>query len=143
MHMRGTPATMQSFAEYGDVVAEVVAELGTSLRQALHAGVPAERIVLDPGIGFAKRAEHSLALIAGLGRLAELGRPLLVGPSRKSFIGELLGGVPPQQRAMGTVAACVAALLQGARIFRVHDVAPVRQALAVAEGIRRSVPTVP
>lgn len=140
MHMRGTPATMQSRAAYDDVVEEVAAELGDSLRQALAAGIPASRIVLDPGIGFAKRAEHSLALLAGLERLAGLGRPVLVGPSRKSFIGDILGGVLPRQRGFGTVAACVAALLRGARLFRVHDVAPARQALDVAEAIRRTAP---
>lgn len=140
MHMRGTPETMQALARYDDVAAEVAAELGGALCGALEAGIDADRIVLDPGIGFAKTAEHNLQLLAQLDRLLALGRPLLVGPSRKAFLGPLLGGRPPEQRAAGTVGACVAALLGGARIFRVHDVAPVRQALDVAEAIRRSRP---
>jgi dihydropteroate synthase len=140
MHMRGTPQTMQDHATYADAVGEVTDELGHRFRHALAAGVPAANIVLDPGIGFAKTAEHNLALLAGLDRLAVLGRPLLIGPSRKSFIGQILGGVAPRARIAGTVAACVAGLLRGARLFRVHDVAPVREALDVAEAIRRASP---
>jgi dihydropteroate synthase len=141
MHMRGTPQTMRSLATYDDVVEEVRAELAAALARAAAAGIPPERIVLDPGIGFAKQAEHSLALLAALDRLAQSGFPLLVGPSRKSFIGDLLGGVPSERRVFGTIGACVSALLRGARIFRVHDVEPVRQALDVAEAIRQSRPS--
>jgi len=138
MHMRGTPQTMQAHARYTDVVSEVVAELGRSLQQARAAGIPDRSIVLDPGLGFAKTAEHNLALLAALDRFVALGLPLLVGPSRKAFVGQILGGLPPRERVAGTVGACVAALLGGARIFRVHDVAPVRQALDVADAIRRT-----
>jgi dihydropteroate synthase len=136
MHMRGTPADMQEHATYGDVVREVVAELRPRLSAARGAGIEAERVVVDPGIGFAKTAEHNLRLLAHLPALAELGRPILLGVSRKAFLGALLGGAPPEERVVATAAACVAGLLGGARIFRVHDVVPVRQALIVAEAIR-------
>ncbi len=136
VHMRGTPETMQSLARYGDVVGEVTAELEGSIGRARAAGIPAERIVADPGIGFAKTAGQNLALIAGLPRLiARLGRPVLLGPSRKAFIGALLGGVPPAERDAGTVGACVAGLFRGARIFRVHDVRTARHALDVAHAV--------
>ena len=138
MHMRGTPETMQELARYGDVVAEVAEELGASLRRAAAAGIPPERIVVDPGIGFAKTAEQNLALVAGAGSLARrLGRPVLLGPSRKAFLGMLLGGVPAAERDAGTVGACVAGLARGARLFRVHDVRAARHALDVAEAVLR------
>jgi dihydropteroate synthase len=92
--------------------------------------------VLDPGIGFAKNQEHNLRMLAALDVLAALGRPLMLGVSRKAFIGALLGGAAPRDRAVGTAAACVAGLLAGVRIFRVHDVRVVREALTVAEAIR-------
>jgi dihydropteroate synthase len=138
MHMRGEPASMQDHARYADVVAEVGAELGESFARARRLGVSPEAIVLDPGIGFAKTAAHNLSLLAGLRAFLVFERPLLVGPSRKAFIGELAGGVPPRERSAGTLAACVAALLAGARLFRVHDVAAVRQGLDVAEAIRHA-----
>jgi dihydropteroate synthase len=138
MHMRGTPATMQGLADYGDVVDDVAAELAVSLARADAAGIARERVVLDPGIGFAKTAEQNLALIASLRRLqARLGRPVLLGPSRKAFIGALLGGVPAAERDAGTVGACVAGLARGARLFRVHDVRAARQALDVAWAVLR------
>jgi dihydropteroate synthase len=135
MHMRGEPASMQEHAQYGDVVAEVSTELRASLTAAVDAGVDPHAIVVDPGIGFAKTAAHNLAILARLHALSDLGRPILVGPSRKAFIGLLSGGVPPGERLAGTIAACVAALLGDARLFRVHDVAPIRQALDVAYAI--------
>jgi dihydropteroate synthase len=131
MHMRGTPADMRERAAYGDVTAEVRAELSEAVDRALASGIRPEAIVLDPGFGFAKDATQSLRLLGDLPKLATLGFPMLVGPSRKSFLGEVLG-LPPKERAVGTAAACVLAYLGGARIFRVHDVAPVVQALAVA-----------
>lgn len=140
MHSRGGVAEMASYelARYGeDPVGEVVSELRSSRDTALAEGVAPAQIVLDPGLGFAKRTEHSVAVLAGLDRLLSLGHPVLVGPSRKRFIGELSGGLPPEQRLEGTIAACVAALLRGARIFRVHDVGPVRRALDVADEIRK------
>ena len=136
MHMRGTPETMQRDPRYDDVVGEVAAELEAARARAVAAGIEAERVVLDPGIGFGKTAEHNLALIAGLERISALGSPVLLGASRKAFIGALLGGLPPGERGAGTAGACVAGLLKGARIFRVHDVRLVREALIVAEAIR-------
>ncbi|HEV2736751.1 MAG TPA: dihydropteroate synthase, partial [Longimicrobiaceae bacterium] len=133
MHMRGTPETMQRDPRYADVAGEVADELAAALERARAAGIADARVVLDPGIGFAKTAEHNLELLARLGELARLGRPLLLGPSRKSFIGKILGGVPAEERDAGTAAACVVGLLHGARVFRVHDVRVVRQALDVAE----------
>lgn len=138
MHMRGTPETMQSLTDYGDVAAEVAAELEGPVARAVAAGVAPERIVVDPGVGFAKTAAQNLALIAGLGALVRrLGRPVLLGPSRKSFIGHLLGGAPAEARDAGTVGACVAGLARGARIFRVHEVRAAREALLVADAILR------
>jgi dihydropteroate synthase len=138
MHMRGTPRTMQHDPRYGDVAEEVAGELEGALGRAAAAGIPAERVVVDPGIGFAKTAAHNLELIGRLDALGRLGRPVLLGPSRKSFIGAVLGGIPAEERGTGTAAACVVGLLRGARIFRVHDVRIVRQALEVAEAIRRA-----
>jgi dihydropteroate synthase len=136
MHMRGTPETMQQNPTYADVVGEVTDELATALQAAVEAGIAPERIVVDPGIGFAKTGAHNLELLSRLGELGRLGRPILLGVSRKAFLGTLLGGAAPAERATATAAACVAGLLQGARIFRVHDVRVVREALAVAEAIR-------
>lgn len=138
MHMRGSPQTMQHLADYGDVVTDVISELGDRLKVADAAGIAREHVVVDPGIGFAKRAEHNLQLLARLSELRLLGRPVLVGVSRKAFLGSLLGDVPPEERVVATASACVAGLLAGARIFRVHDVRPVRQALGVAEAIREA-----
>lgn len=135
MHMRGTPETMQRNLEYHDVVAEVVSALHAALERAEAAGIPRRRMVLDPGIGFAKAGTQNLRLIANSRALRALGRPVLLGPGRKSFLGALMGGAPPDRRLMGTVAACVTGFLYGARIFRVHDVAAVRQALDVAHAI--------
>jgi dihydropteroate synthase len=136
MHMRGGPEDMARRAEYTDVVGEVADELGRAVERALAAGVEREALVVDPGIGFAKGAGHSLALLGDLGPVRALGLPILVGPSRKSFLGAVLS-TPVSDRLAGTLAACVAAYFQGARIFRVHDVEPVVQALAVAEAIAR------
>jgi dihydropteroate synthase len=138
MHMRGTPRTMQSLAVYGDVASEVAAELAPRLDRALAAGIDAERIVLDPGVGFAKTAEQNLELIARLDVIAALGRPVLLGASRKAFIGKLLGGIAADERDAGTVGACVVGLARGARIFRVHEVRAARQALDVADAILRA-----
>jgi dihydropteroate synthase len=138
MHTRGTPETMQSLAEYGGVAEEVASELGSVLDRAIAAGIAAERIVLDPGVGFAKAGEQNSELIARLGVLGRLGRPLLLGASRKAFIGHLLGGIAADERDAGTIGACVAGLARGARIFRVHDVRSARHALDVAWSILRT-----
>ena len=139
MHSRGGVSDMATyeFAVYqGDVVQAIRGELETSLLVAREAGVDADAIVLDPGIGFAKRSEHSLAALAGLPVLTTLGYPLLVGVSRKRFIGELTDETEPAKRVHGTTGANVAALMLGAQLFRVHDVRVARQALDVAWAVR-------
>jgi dihydropteroate synthase len=141
MHSRGGVAEMGTYrhAEYGDdVVAEVLDELRRSVQLALSLGITREAIVVDPGIGFAKRSEHSLQVLAELDRVVALGFPVMVGVSRKRFIGELSGVHSAAERVAGTVGANVAALMRGAKLFRVHDVAPNRQALDVAWGIRQA-----
>jgi dihydropteroate synthase len=135
MHSRGPSADMQSRTAYGDVVADVVAELRVSIARAEAAGVVAGAVVVDPGIGFAKTAEQNLALLGRLGELRALGRPLLVGPSRKSFIGTVTGA-PVDARLPGTLAALAACVLAGVEIVRVHDVPEARQAADVAAAIR-------
>jgi len=137
MHMRGTPADMQTRADYGDVAAEVAAELEGALARAVAAGIARERTIVDPGIGFAKTAEQSVELLARVGDLRRLGRPLLVGPSRKSFIGKLTGA-PVAERMPGTIAAVTACVLAGVEILRVHDVAACRQAARVAAALREA-----
>jgi len=134
MHMQGTPATMQQAPAYGDVVAEVAAFLAERAAAARSAGIDAERIWVDPGIGFGKRPEHNLALLAHLERLAALGFPVLVGASRKTFLGAL-GGEPVEARLAASLAAAVLAVAHGARAVRVHDVAPTRRAVAVADAV--------
>lgn len=138
MHSRGSVAEMAHYrmADYGaDAVGEIIEELRGSVRAARERGVAADAIAIDPGLGFAKRTPDSLAALRGLERFLALGHPVLVGPSRKRFIGELSGGLPPEKRLPGTLGACVAALAKGAHIFRVHDVAAARRALDVAHAI--------
>jgi dihydropteroate synthase len=129
-HMRGDPRTMQSEAVYDDVVSEVKAFLEERLAAAVAAGVAEERIMLDPGIGFAKRLEHNLELLRRLDELTTLGRRIVIGTSRKSFLGRITGR-EPDDRLPGTIATNVLALERGASVFRVHDVRPVADALAV------------
>jgi dihydropteroate synthase len=141
MHSRGGVAEMGTYryAEYGsDVVGEAIGELTQAVDRAIATGVAREAIVVDPGIGFAKRSEHSLRILAELDRVCTLGFPVMVGVSRKRFVGELSGVHTAGDRVAGTVGANVAALMNGARLFRVHDVAPNRQALDVAWGIVRA-----
>ncbi len=144
MHMLGEPRTMQREARYDDVVSEVKAFLEERMAFAVAEGVAEERILLDPGIGFGKTASHNLELLRRLGELVAIGRPLVVGTSRKTFLGRVAavaagGGdldevapLPPEARLAGTIATNVMAFERGAAVFRVHDVAPVRDALAVA-----------
>jgi dihydropteroate synthase len=135
-HMRGEPATMQRAPGYTDVVQEVSRELLADAEVALRAGVPRQRIWLDPGIGFGKRPrEHSVVLIARLAELVALGFPVFVGPSRKSFLATLTGA-EVADRLPGSLAAAVACVLSGARALRMHDVAAARQAVDVAAAIR-------
>jgi dihydropteroate synthase len=130
MHMLGEPRTMQRDPHYDDVVAEVKALLEARMEFATREGVAEERIMLDPGIGFGKTLEHNLELLWRLDELVALGRPVVIGTSRKSFIGRLTGR-PLDQRLAGTIATNVLAYERGARVFRVHDVAPVHDALTV------------
>ena len=130
VHMRGDPRTMQSDPRYGDVVREVRDHLAARLAAAVDAGVPEERVLLDPGIGFGKTLEHNLALLAGLPALAGLGRPLLVGVSRKGMFGTLLGR-DVDERMPASVAGGLAAVARGAAVLRVHDVRDTVDALAV------------
>jgi len=138
MHTRGRPAVMAQHASYADVVGEVAAELGAQLHVAEQAGIPREAVVLDPGIGFAKTAEHSIALLARLDdpRLRALDRPWLVGPSRKSFLRAAIGDVPAPGRDWATAAAVTAAILHGAHVVRVHRVAEMVQVARVADMIK-------
>ena len=135
-HSRGTPETMQRNPRYADVLREVSLELRHAVELATRAGVARERIAVDPGIGFGKRLEDNLRLLAGVGRLRrELGCPVLVGPSRKSFLGALTGA-PPVARDRATAAACAVAVYEGADAVRVHDVGGARTAVEVARALR-------
>jgi dihydropteroate synthase len=136
MHMLGEPRTMQNDPHYDDVVDDVKAFLEERLRHAVDAGIAEERVWLDPGIGFGKTVDHNLTLLQRLGELAQLGRPIVVGTSRKGFIGAI-SGQDVEGRVPGTIATNVIALANGAEVFRVHDVAAVAQALALASATLR------
>jgi dihydropteroate synthase len=132
MHMLGEPRTMQEDPRYDDVVSEVRAFLEQRMEVAVRAGVPEERVWLDPGIGFGKTVDHNLELLRRLEEIVAIGRPVVIGTSRKSFLGKLTGGRREDERLPGTIATNVLALERGAAVFRVHDVAPVVDALRVA-----------
>jgi dihydropteroate synthase len=136
MHNRGRSGEMYRYADYEDVPREIAAELRLALARAGDAGIGLESIVLDPGIGFAKRATHSYAALAHLGVLASLDRPILSGPSRKSFLKEAIGDKPPAEREWGTAAAVTASVLMGAHIVRVHGAAEMVDVVRVADRIR-------
>jgi dihydropteroate synthase len=138
MHMKGQPKTMQDDPRYDDVVDEVLRFLEERMAFALARGVREAQIVVDPGIGFGKTVAHNLALLDGLDRLCSLGRPVLLGASRKRFLGAVLGA-EPADRIIGTVATTVIGYLAGAQIFRVHDVKPNFEALRVALAVREGV----
>jgi dihydropteroate synthase len=138
MHMLGEPKTMQHDPRYDDVVREVRDFLAGRAGHAIAAGVEPENIILDPGIGFGKTLEHNLALLRRLDSLVELGFPVLFGASRKRFIGRITGVEDARDRVSGTMAANVLAYERGATFFRVHDVRPNREALAVAEAVHSS-----
>jgi dihydropteroate synthase len=137
MHMRGDPRTMQDDLEYSDVVTEIADFLTEQARIAEQAGCRNCQIVIDPGIGFGKSAAGNLEILGRIEELADRSYPVLVGPSRKSFIGQTLG-LPIQERVEATIAACLAAYAGGATLFRVHDVAPARRALDMACAIRNA-----
>lgn len=135
-HMRGRSRDMYRHAAYDDVVREVAAELRAAVGRATAAGIAREQLVLDPGLGFAKRPAQTFAVLAGLEALAALDRPTLVGPSRKSFLQEALGACPPGEREWGTAAAVAGAVLLGAHIVRVHGVREMKQVVRVADRLR-------
>ncbi len=137
MHSRGTPATMKTLTDYDDVVRQVTSFLTTRADEATEAGVSTASIALDPGIGFAKTPEQSLRLLAGLDELAGTGWPVVVGTSRKSFIGATLG-VPEDQRLEGTAASVAWAVAQGAHVVRVHDVEAMTRVVRMTEAIREA-----
>lgn len=136
MHSRGRSRDMYRDAQYRALIREVADELATSIATAVAAGVPRDRILIDPGIGFAKRAHHSYAALAQLGDLAVLDRPIVVGPSRKSFLDAALGPRRPEERVWGTAAAVAAAVLGGAHVVRVHDVKAMVDVVRVADCLR-------
>jgi dihydropteroate synthase len=136
MHNRGRSRDMYRQAEYGDVVTEISAELSAALARAVAAGVHRDAVIIDPGIGFAKQAAHSYIALAGLGQLARLDRPILAGPSRKSFLTASIGERPPGGRDWGTAAAVAASVLLGAHIVRVHQIPEMVDVVRVADRIR-------
>jgi dihydropteroate synthase len=135
MHLRGGFAQMHAVPAYRDVMGEIVAELGVALDRAAERGVPRELTILDPGVGFSKAAPHSLEALRRLEEMEALDRPVLVGPSRKSFLGAVLD-LPAERRLMGTAAAVAACVLQGAHVVRVHDVREMVEVVRVADAIR-------
>jgi len=139
MHMKGTPRTMQEAPWYEDVVGEVDQFFRERIQALTEAGVAREQLILDPGLGFGKRTQDNLVLLGQLGRFRHWGLPLLVGPSRKSFLGEVLG-TPPQDRLEGTLAAVVTAVVQGADLVRVHDVEAIDRARRVVDALVRADP---
>ena len=137
MHTRGRPEAMYAHANYDDVVGDVRADLKRSIDRAVDYGVSTDKLIIDPGIGFAKRADQSMAVLAGLPHFAGLGLPILVGPSRKSFMNSVTGPLPVNERDWPTAAAVTAAILGGAHIVRVHNVEKMVPVVKVADGLRR------
>jgi dihydropteroate synthase len=135
MHMRGTPATMQQYTTYGDLMREVEDYLLAAVSECINAGLGYDQVVVDPGIGFAKNAEQNLEILGNLHKLASLRLPLMVGVSRKSFIGRILG-LPSEERLEGTAAAVAACVLGGADIVRVHDVREMVRVIKVCDAVR-------
>jgi dihydropteroate synthase len=138
MHMAGTPRDMQTAPSYGDVVREVLAHLRERAHCAASAGIPPERMLIDPGLGFGKRQADNLALLRALPELRSLGLPLLIGPSRKSFLGSITGTRVPEERAVETAASVALSAYLGADILRVHDVASAHRAAAVGRALSES-----
>lgn len=137
MHIKGTPRDMQKDPAYEALIPEIMDYLRESIRIAEEAGVARDMIVVDPGIGFGKTFDHNLEILNRLEEFTMLEKPVLVGPSRKAFIGEILGGIPPAERVIGTAAAVCAAVLGGASIVRVHDVKEMADVVRVTDSIRR------
>lgn len=138
MHIKGSPRDMQKNPVYEALIPEILDYLRGSIRIAREAGVPEERILIDPGIGFGKTFDHNLEIIKNLNIFTQLGRPVVIGVSRKAFIGHVLGGLPPGERLEGSLAALTAAILNGANIVRVHDVRQSVLAARMADAIKRA-----
>ena len=136
MHIKGTPQTMQNSPKYGNLIQEIKEELRRIIDKAISNGIKKENIIIDPGIGFGKTLEHNLEILNRLSEFKELGMPVLVGPSRKSFIGKITGA-EPHNRVFGTAGAVAIAIENGADIVRVHDVKEIKQAVMVADAIIR------
>ncbi|MFH1269967.1 MAG: dihydropteroate synthase, partial [Candidatus Omnitrophota bacterium] len=134
MHIKGKPRTMQNNPVYKSLIDDIAEYLKWGIERAVSFGMSREKIIIDPGIGFGKRFKHNLEILNRLKEFKILGRPILVGPSRKSFLGKILNAAP-QERVFGTVSACVLAVQNGANIIRVHDVKAVRQAVKVLNAI--------
>ena len=137
MHIKGTPKNMQTNPSYAALIPEITDYFRESIRLAVQAGISEEMLILDPGIGFGKTFEHNLQILNRLSGFRVLGKPLLVGPSRKAFIGKILNGAPPSERIEGTAAAVTASILHGAHIVRVHDVKEMAKVAKVADAIKR------
>jgi len=135
MHMKGLPENMQDSCEYSDLIGEIKENLRISANEAFKAGVKKSFVAIDPGIGFGKTVEQNLEILNRLDEFRDLGLPICIGTSRKSFIGKLLGSQATDDRLAGTIAACVAALIKGARILRVHDVKAIKDAVTITEKI--------
>lgn len=136
MHMRGKPQTMQKKPVYRDVVGDIVSYLRGRLDYARHCGITEDRLLIDPGFGFGKTDQHNLTLLRELWQFKVLGKPIVSGPSRKSTLGRLLGGLPPEQRVEATAAAVTASVLKGADFVRVHDVQSMARVVKIADAIR-------
>jgi dihydropteroate synthase len=137
MHMKGTPKDMQKNPVYEALLPEVMDSLRESIRFAVECGVPGDKIIIDPGIGFGKTYEHNLEIIHNLQWLTLMEKPVLIGPSRKAFIGKVLGDAPPQERLEGTAAAVSISIMNGANIIRVHDVKEMAKVAKVTDAIKR------
>jgi len=137
MHIKGTPKDMQKNPKYNNLLKEIYDYLKDSIKIATEHGISDDRIIIDPGIGFGKSVEDNLKIIKYLDKFSELGKPILVGPSRKSFIGTILGGLPPLKRIEGTAAAVAISVLKGANIIRVHDIKIMLPVIKVAEAIKK------
>ena len=138
MHLRGTPKTMQQMTDYEDLTGEIISFLRDRMAAAIAAGIGSDRLIIDPGIGFAKTGEQSLELLRNIEKFNALNAPILIGTSRKSFIGKILDQPDPTKRIWGTAATCAAAIAHGANILRVHDVAEMADVMRVSDAIWRN-----
>ena len=137
MHIKGTPKDMQKNPVYEALIPEITDYFRACIRNAGESGVPENMIILDPGIGFGKTFEHNLEILNNLDRFSVLQRPLLIGPSRKAFLGKILGGLPPQERLEGTASAVAISIMKGAHLVRVHDVKEMARVAKVADAIKQ------